>query len=166
MDGYDVPQIAGRETWKKNIRILMCKKECNTYTCKGWRNTSGTDGRMSIWLIWESFSNGKIVALQITKGELVLVSLKDHHSKWKLSQVEKLIRSQDGISKGAKVRVSTDGNLKAYIKVILHARLLQTFFFCFAFLESHIFISDQIFNTRININRIAFLNSLSWKFQG
>ena len=34
---------------------------------------------------------GKSVALQITEGELVLVSSKDHRSNWKLGQVEKLV---------------------------------------------------------------------------
>ena len=86
----------------KRMRYLKKMKE---HLWNRWKNEYLTALR-------EFHRMGKSVAFQIIEGELVLVSSKDHHSKWKLDQVEKLIRSQDGIIKGAKVRVSTDRILK------------------------------------------------------
>ena len=68
---------------------------------------------------------GKSVAIQITEGELVLVSSKDHRSKWKLGQMEKLLLSQDGIIIGAKMRVSTDGDLKVLERPLQLLYLLE-----------------------------------------
>ena len=110
MYGYDFPQVAEQELEDeyvetdvhKRMRYLQKMKE---HLWNKWKNEYLTALR-------EFHKMRKTVALQITEGELVLVSSKDHCTKWKLGQVEKLIRLQDGIIIGVKVRVSTDEDLK------------------------------------------------------
>ena len=108
--GCDLPQIAEQELEEeyvetdvhKRIQYLQRMKE---HLWNGWKNEY-------LPALREFHRMGKSVALRITERELVLVSSKDHRSKWKLGQVEKLIRLRDGIIKCEKVRVSTDGILK------------------------------------------------------
>ena len=106
MYGYDLPLIAEQELEEEPVGTDLHKRmrylqTMNEHLWNRWKNEYLTALR-------EFHKLGKSVALQITQGELVVVSSKDHSSKWKLGQVAKLIRSQEGTIRGAKVRVSTD----------------------------------------------------------
>ena len=114
--GYDLPEIAEQELEEEYLEIDVHKRtrymqKMKEHLWNRWENEYLTPLR-------EFHKMGKSVALQITEGELVLVSSKDYHSKWKLDQMEKLILSQDGIIIGAKVRVSTDADLKVLERLL------------------------------------------------
>ena len=74
--------------------------------------------------IWKRWNHDYLVGLrqyhrmsankgrEIEKGEVVMMSSNDHRSRWKLGVIETLIKSHDGIIKGACVRVIVNGKPK------------------------------------------------------
>ena len=62
---------------------------------------------------------------EITEGEVVMVSSNNHRSKWKLGVVESLIKSHDGIVKGARIRVIVKEKPKIMERSVQHLNPLE-----------------------------------------
>ena len=110
MNGDVLPQIAEELTdnFEEDSNVqkryrYMCRKRHDIW--KRWNHEYLVGLRQ-----YHRMSTNK--GREINKGEVVMMSSNDHRSRWKLGVIETLIKSHDGIIKGAHVRVIANGKPK------------------------------------------------------
>ena len=93
----------------------MTKKVGQAYwegsgTSLGWESTFGIDGERNIWQIWKSITEvERKLKTRLSIGDVVLVHEENVKvSKWKMGKVVERIVGEDGVVRGAKLKVVTE----------------------------------------------------------
>ena len=119
INGEILPQIA-EESVESDFKESNNVAKRYRYICKKREDLWNRWHRKYLITLRQYHRMNENTGREVTEGEVVLVSSNNHRSKWKLGVVESLIKSHDGIVKGARVRVIVKEKPKIMERSVQH----------------------------------------------